>query len=101
MPDLSTIGRWLLLLGLIVAAAGGVLWLAARLGFPLGRLPGDLRFEGKGFTCFLPLASSMFILVGVVSLLLGLLAEIMIRIYYESQDRRTYAIRSHLNGPNQ
>jgi dolichol-phosphate mannosyltransferase len=49
----------------------------------------------------LPLASSMFILVGVVSLLLGLLAEIMIRIYYESQDRRTYAIRSHLNGPNQ
>ena len=47
----------------------------------------------------LPLASSMFILVGLVSILMGLLAEIMIRIYYESQDRRTYAIRAHLNKP--
>lgn len=49
----------------------------------------------------LPLVSSMLILIGFVSLLLGLLAEIMIRIYYESQGRRTYAIRSHLNRPDQ
>ena len=78
MPDLSTIGRWLLLLGLIVAAAGGVLWLAARLGFPLGRLPGDLRFEREGFTCFLPLASSILISL-LLTLAINLIARWMSR----------------------
>jgi hypothetical protein len=78
MPDLSTIGRWLLLLGLIVAAAGGVLWLAARLGFPLGRLPGDLRFEREGFTCFLPLASSILISL-LLTLAINLIARRMSR----------------------
>lgn len=59
-------------------------------------------FEGVSMISTpLPMASSMFILIGIVSLLLGLLAEIMIRIYYESQDRRTYAIKSHLNKPDQ
>jgi len=49
----------------------------------------------------LPLASSMFILIGFICLLLGLLAEIMIRIYYESQNLRTYDIKSYLNKPDQ
>ena len=61
MPDLSTIGRWLLIFGLIVAAVGGVLLLADRLGLPIGRLPGDLRFERGGISCFVPLASSILI----------------------------------------
>lgn len=82
MPDLSTIGRWLLIFGLIVAAAGGALWLADRLGFPLpaprsdagGRLPGDLRFERQGFSCFLPLASSI-----LISLLLTLAINLISR----------------------
>ena len=47
----------------------------------------------------LPLVASMFFLVGIMSMLLGLLAEIMVRIYYEAQDRRTYAIRTYLNNP--
>jgi amino acid transporter len=47
----------------------------------------------------LPTASSMFFLVGVVSILLGLLAEIAIRIYYESQAISTYSVRSHSNKP--
>jgi hypothetical protein len=78
MPDLSTIGRWLLVVGLIVAAAGGVLWLAARLGFPLGRLPGDLRFEGKGFNCSFPLASSLLISL-LLTLAINLIARWMSR----------------------
>ncbi len=75
MPDLSTIGRWLLLFGLIVAATGGVLWLADRLGLPLGRLPGDLRFEREGFSCFIPLASSI-----LISLLLTLAINLIVRL---------------------
>ena len=42
----------------------------------------------------LPLVVTMFFLVGCLSVLLGLVAELCIRTYYESQGKRTYAIRS-------
>jgi glycosyltransferase involved in cell wall biosynthesis len=42
----------------------------------------------------LPLVVVMFLLVGCLSILLGLVAELSIRTYYESQGKRTYAIRS-------
>ena len=74
MPDLSTIGRWLLIFGVIVAAAGGLLWLADRTGLPLGRLPGDIRIEREGFSCFVPLASSILISV-LLTLAINLLAR--------------------------
>ncbi|HEY71329.1 MAG TPA: DUF2905 domain-containing protein [Anaerolineae bacterium] len=74
MPDLSTIGRWLLIFGVIVAAAGGLLWLADRLGLPLGRLPGDIRIEREGFSCFVPLASSILISV-LLTLAINLIAR--------------------------
>lgn len=41
----------------------------------------------------LPLVVVMFVLVGCLSILLGLVAELTVRTYYESQDKRTYAIR--------
>jgi glycosyltransferase involved in cell wall biosynthesis len=42
----------------------------------------------------LPLVVVMFALVGFLSILLGLVAELTVRIYYESQGKRTYAIKS-------
>lgn len=42
----------------------------------------------------LPLVTVMFLLVGCLSVLLGLVAELSIRTYYESQGKRTYAIRA-------
>jgi glycosyltransferase involved in cell wall biosynthesis len=46
----------------------------------------------------LPVLVAIFVLIGGMSILAGLLAEIMVRIYYESQNRRTYRIKRHLNG---
>ena len=40
----------------------------------------------------LPLLSVMFFLTGVNSVLLGLVAEMVMRTYYESQDKKTYVI---------
>jgi glycosyltransferase involved in cell wall biosynthesis len=40
----------------------------------------------------LPLAVVMFLLVGCLSVLLGLVAELTVRTYYESQGKRTYAL---------
>jgi glycosyltransferase involved in cell wall biosynthesis len=45
----------------------------------------------------LPLLTAMFFLVGWISLLLGLLAEIMVRTYFESQQLAPYLIRSVIN----
>lgn len=46
----------------------------------------------------LPLVIVMLILVGCLSLLLGLVAELTVRTYYESQGKATYSIRETLEG---
>ena len=45
----------------------------------------------------LPVLSAMLILIGVSSILMGLLAEILVRTYFESQGRRPYNIRRLVN----
>jgi dolichol-phosphate mannosyltransferase len=45
----------------------------------------------------LPLLSALFFLVGTTSILMGLLAEMTVRTYFESQDRPAYTIRDSVN----
>jgi glycosyltransferase involved in cell wall biosynthesis len=45
----------------------------------------------------LPLFSAMSFLVGCMSILMGLLAEMLVRTYFESQQRPAYTIRSLVN----
>jgi dolichol-phosphate mannosyltransferase len=45
----------------------------------------------------LPVLSAMLFMLAVVVLLMGVLAEIMVRTYFESQGRLPYHIRSTLN----
>jgi glycosyltransferase involved in cell wall biosynthesis len=45
----------------------------------------------------LPLLSALLFLVGVMSILLGLVAEMMVRTYYESQGARAYLVRELIN----
>lgn len=47
----------------------------------------------------LPLVTVMFTLVGALSLLMGLLAELVVRTYYESQNKRPYLVAEELNRP--
>lgn len=42
----------------------------------------------------LPVVAAVLILVGILALLQGLLAEMLMRTYFESQDKRTYLVRS-------
>ncbi|MHB1167308.1 MAG: glycosyltransferase family 2 protein [Carboxydocellales bacterium] len=46
----------------------------------------------------LPLLSVMLFLVGFISILMGLLAEMMMRTYFESQNKTTYIIKNTING---
>ncbi|MDD5752079.1 MAG: glycosyltransferase family 2 protein [Candidatus Portnoybacteria bacterium] len=68
-------------------------------GFISGVLALLLRFF-KNITLIqtpLPLLTVLFIVVGVQFILMGLLAEILIRIYYESPQKTTYLIKEKIN----
>jgi len=59
--------RALIVTGIVLLAIGLAWpWLAK---LPLGRLPGDLRFEREGFTFYFPLATGLLI-SAVISLIL-------------------------------
>jgi glycosyltransferase involved in cell wall biosynthesis len=45
----------------------------------------------------LPVLSAMFFMVGIQFILMGLLAEILMRTYHESQGKRIYEVESRLN----
>lgn len=45
----------------------------------------------------LPILAAMTFLVGVLSLLMGILAEMMVRTYFESSGRRSYSVRETVN----
>jgi len=47
----------------------------------------------------LPLLAVMFFVVGILCILMGLLAELSIRTYYESQNKKTYKIRNRNTTP--
>jgi hypothetical protein len=39
----------------------------------------------------------MFMILGVQSILMGLIAELLVRTYHESQQKRTYIVRKVIN----
>jgi hypothetical protein len=71
--DLSTLGKWLILFGLCVAAIGILVWLAGKSGLPFGSLPGDIRVERPGFSFNFPLMTGI-----VVSIILTLILNIVL-----------------------
>ena len=74
MSGLGMIGRALMAIGAALVLLGGLLWLISKLPF-LGHLPGDIHIERPGFTCLIPLASSI-----VLSILLTILLNIIARL---------------------
>jgi hypothetical protein len=51
------VGPVLVVVGLVVAAVGGLIWL----GVPLGRLPGDIAVERDGFRLYVPITTSLLV----------------------------------------
>lgn len=67
-----TLGRWLIVAGLLLAVLGVLVLLSPRLRW-LGRLPGDIRIVRDGFSLFLPLTTCILLslLLAVVLNLIG------------------------------
>jgi len=75
MFDFQNLGRFLLIVGGGIALIGLLLMLSGRL-FPwLGRLPGDIRYEGENVSCFFPIATSI-----LLSIILTILLNLAIRL---------------------
>jgi len=75
----NQIGKWLVALGIGIAILGSLLLAGSRLGSRvpwLGRLPGDIHVERKGFSCYFPLASGL-----VLSILLTIVLNLLIALF--------------------
>ena len=81
MTNWIQMGKWLLVLGVVLTLLGvsfmlgGKVLRRAKLPW-LGHLPGDIRIERRGFSCYFPLVSSILIsllLTGVLNIIVRLL----------------------------
>jgi len=78
MLDFQGFGRLLLIIGGGIALAGLLLMLGGRL-FPwLGRLPGDIRYQGENVSCFIPIVTSILLSV-ILTLVLNLILRLLNR----------------------
>ncbi len=75
---MESLGRYLVLGGIILIVVGGAIYVAGRLGLPLGGLPGDIRIEGKGGSLYFPVVTSI-----VVSLVLTIVLNIILRLIHK------------------
>lgn len=73
---LTTVGKWLLLIGLGLAGLGLGLWLAGKAGLPVGRLPGDIQIRGEKGAFYFPIVTCI-----VVSVVLTLVINLVIRLF--------------------
>ena len=71
---MENIARTLMLGGIALFLIGGGIYLAAKFGIPLGRLPGDIRIEGENGSFYFPITSSI-----LVSVILTLIVNIISR----------------------
>ncbi len=74
MPNLESMGKFLLLAGIFLAVLGLLLVFSQKLPF-LGRLPGDISIGGDKVKFFFPLGTSL-----LLSLLLTILVNIVVRL---------------------
>jgi hypothetical protein len=71
MHEMSSLGRLFLIFGLVLAVFGGLLMLSGKIPW-LGRLPGDLYIQKKGFSFYFPLTTSIILSI-ILSLVLMIL----------------------------
>lgn len=72
---MENLGRYLIIAGVILILIGGGAYLAGKLGLPLGRLPGDIRIEGKNGSFYFPIVTSILLSV-VLTLILNIIARL-------------------------
>ena len=73
---MDSLARTLMLGGIALFLIGGGVYLAARFGLPLGRLPGDIRIEGENGSFYFPVTTSI-----LVSVVLTIVLNVIVRLW--------------------
>lgn len=71
---MENIARFLVIGGIVLILIGGGVYLAAKFGIPLGRLPGDIRIEGKNGSFYFPVVTSI-----LISILFTIILNVIVR----------------------
>jgi formate hydrogenlyase subunit 3/multisubunit Na+/H+ antiporter MnhD subunit len=74
MEPLRELGRVLLALGALLVLVGGFFYVGGKLPFRLGRLPGDIAYQGKNTTFYFPIVTCL-ILSAAFSFVLWLISR--------------------------
>jgi hypothetical protein len=61
MDPLRELGRVLLILGVVLVGAGALLPFGAKLPFRVGRLPGDIIYQGRNTTFYFPIVTCLIV----------------------------------------
>jgi hypothetical protein len=69
---MKDLGRWLLIAGGLFIVIGALFYFGSKI-LPIGRLPGDIRMEGKNYAFYFPLVTSI-----VLSILLTIILNLIL-----------------------
>ena len=75
MPDFGSLGRWLVILGLVFVVIGALVWLLSRIP-GIKDLHGTLQVNLGGLTCVVPILASI-----LLSILLTIILNIVVRLW--------------------
>lgn len=71
-----SLARILVFIGVLLIVIGGLVYLAARTGLPIGRLPGDIRIERDNFSCSFPIVTSILLSI-ILTVVLNVIARFL------------------------
>ena len=69
MDPLRETGKLLLVVGVVMIAAGTLLFFGARLPLRLGRLPGDISYQGKNGSFYFPIVTCIVLSIAFTLIL--------------------------------
>ena len=69
MDPMRELGKVLLILGVVLVGAGALLVFGVRLPFRLGRLPGDIVYQGRNGSFYLPVVTCILLSVALTLLM--------------------------------
>lgn len=72
---MENLARFLVIGGLVLILLGGGIYFAAKFGIPFGRLPGDIRIEGKNGSFYFPVVTSLLLSI-ILTIVLNLIARL-------------------------
>ena len=73
---MENLAKYLVIGGIILILVGSGVYLAAKFGLPLGRLPGDIHIEGQNGSFYFPVVTSI-----LVSIVLTILLNVIVRLF--------------------